>query len=298
MSELIVWTQWSDLKLPAGVKHCVTDGIHPSDEDTPKVQFFVPRYMGGVAAISRINEMTSLKVIQSPNAGVDDLIPVLPGGVVLCNAKGVHDDSTAELAVGLTIASRRGFATFAEAQVNNKWEHLRRQNLIDAHVAIIGFGNIGKRIKQLLLPFTSHIESFTKSGSEGSMPIANLDENLSRFDVVILILPLTIETQGMFDSKRLALMKDGATLINVARGGVVVTADLLAELNTGRLTAGIDVTDPEPLPENHPLWNAPNLIITPHVGGDTLAFEPRCRKLVEEQLERYVTGEKLINIVK
>jgi phosphoglycerate dehydrogenase-like enzyme len=113
--------------------------------------------------------------------------------------------------------------------------------------------------------------------------------------VIILILPLTHESKHFINADRIKKMKDGATLINVARGAIVDTNALIAELNTGRITAGLDVTDPEPLPEGHPLWSAPNLIITPHVGGDSAAFDPRARKMVEEQLERLAQSKPLLN---
>ena len=122
----VVWTQWPDLKLPAGITHLPTDGIAPADGDLDKVEFYVPRYMGGPAAIAMIPDMKSLKVIQSPNAGVDDVLKVRPNGVTLCNAAGVHDASTAELAIALSIASRRGFAAFALDQAAQQWGHERK----------------------------------------------------------------------------------------------------------------------------------------------------------------------------
>jgi len=130
----VVWTQWPDLKLPAGVTHLPTDGIAPADGDLNKVEFYVPRYMGGPAAIAMIPDMKSLKVIQSPNAGVDDVLKIRPDGVTLCNAAGVHDASTAELAVALSIASRRGFADFAADQAVQRWAHERRPSLTESQL--------------------------------------------------------------------------------------------------------------------------------------------------------------------
>jgi phosphoglycerate dehydrogenase-like enzyme len=293
----VVWTQWADLNLPAGITHLPTDGIAPAASDLDSIEFYVPRYMGGPAAIVIIPEMKSLKVIQSPNAGVDDVLKIRPDGVTLCNAAGVHDASTAELAVALAIASRRGFAAFARDQVAGHWGHERMASLTDSKVAIVGYGNIGKTIAAMLGNFEVTITAFTRSGSDGSLTFDQFDRLLPTFDVIILIVPLTDQTHHLMNAQRLAAMKDGAALINVARGPVVDTEALIAELNSGRITAGLDVTDPEPLPHGHPLWSAKNVIITPHVGGDSEAFIPRGRKLVEEQMARYASGQPLLHIV-
>jgi phosphoglycerate dehydrogenase-like enzyme len=292
-----VWTQWNDLNLPAGITHAPTDGIAPAAADLESIEFYVPRYMGGPQAIAMVPQMKSLKVIQSPNAGVDDVLKIRPEGVTLCNAAGVHDASTAELAVALAIASRRGFAPFAIQQQAQHWQHERMPSLSDSKIAIIGFGNIGKTIMKMLSGFDVTVTPFSKSGRDGSLTFDQFDRLLPTFDVIILIVPLTDQTHHLMNAERLAAMKDGAALINVARGGVVDTDALIRELNSGRITAGLDVTDPEPLPDGHPLWSARNVIITPHVGGDSEAFTPRGRKLVEEQLARFAAGEPLLHIV-
>lgn len=292
-----VWTQWNDLNLPAGITHAPTDGIAPAAADLESIEFYVPRYMGGPQAIAMVPQMKSLKVIQSPNAGVDDVLKIRPEGVTLCNAAGVHDASTAELAVALAIASRRGFAPFALQQQAQHWQHERMPSLSDSKIAVIGFGNIGKTIMKMLSGFEVTVTPFSKSGRDGSLTFDQFDRLLPTFDVIILIVPLTDQTRHLMNAKRLAAMKDGAALINVARGGVVDTDALIRELNSGRISAGLDVTDPEPLPDGHPLWSARNVIITPHVGGDSEAFTPRGRKLVEEQLARFAAGEPLLHIV-
>jgi len=293
----VVWTQWPDLNLPAGVTHLPTDGIAPAASDLSEVEFYVPRYMGGPAAIAMIPDMKGLKVIQSPNAGVDDVLKIRPDGVTLCNAAGVHDASTAELAVALAIASRRGFADFAADQVEGRWTHVRKPSLADSNVAIVGYGNIGKMIGKMLSNFEVTVTAFSRSGKYGALTFEHFDRLLPTFDVIILIVPLNDQTRHLMNAPRLAAMKDGAALINVARGAVVDTEALIVELNAGRITAGLDVTDPEPLPAGHPLWSAKNVIITPHVGGDSEAFTPRGRKLVEEQLARYASGQPLLHIV-
>ena len=293
----MIWTQWSDLKIPDGMAHLPTNGLTPDASTLAKITFYVPAYMHGAAALAPIAGMSSLQVIQSPNAGVDDVIPLRPKGVTLCNAAGVHDASTAELAVGLTIASRRGFYEFAKNQSKGQWLHTSSASLTDSKVAIVGHGNIGKTIAHMLSGFDIDVTSFSRSGGDGALTIDNFDRLLPSFDVIILIVPLNEQTRYFISEERLTAMKTGASLINVARGAIVDTDALLRHLNSGRISCALDVTDPEPLPAGHPLWSAPNTIITPHVGGDSKAFDPRGRALVESQLGRFAAGQPLINVV-
>ena len=297
MSKHVVWTQWEDLVVPEGFVALNPQSRPLDSSDLSDITFFTPFYMSGRAGLEPSKRMPNLKILQVPNAGYDDAIEYVREGVVLCNARGVHDASTSELAIGLAIAVRRGFSDFARAQVQGKWEHRRYASLTDSKIAIIGYGSIGQRVAQGLSGFEVSIDAYSRSGNHGSMKIDQLDENLHKYDVVILTLPLTDESRKMFNAERLSLMKSGSALINVARGGVVDTQALLAELNSGRLWAGLDVTDPEPLPEGHPLWEAKNCIIVPHVGGDSNAFLGRGKRLVEEQLGRLSRDEEIINIV-
>ena len=266
----MIWTQWSDLTIPAHVEHLPTDGVGPNEADLSRITFYVPCYMGGKAALEVIPRMNSLKVVQSPNAGVDDILEVLPDGVTLCNAAGVHDASTAELAIGLAISVRRGFAQFAKDQVNETWGHRTNNSLADSRVGIVGHGNIGKLIAKQLENFSVEVLPFTRTGRDGSRPMSEFDRLLPTLDVVILILPLTAESNHLMNKERLALLKDGAALINMARGPIVDTSALIIELQSGRISAGLDVTDPEPIPGNHPLCKTENCLITPHIGTATI----------------------------
>ena len=297
MSKVVAWTQWPDLNVPDGVVlHSPSD--FPLDaSDLSKIEFFVPSYMGGATALAYAAKMPNLKVLQMPNAGYDDALAYVRPGLTLCNASGVHDASTAELAVGLALGSRRGFPEFIRDQVAGTWNHRRFTSLSDSKIGVIGFGSIGKQVAKNLSGFDVSVTSFSKSGRDGSVKIDELDKHLPTFDIVILILPLTNESRHMFNKERLSKMKDGALIVNVARGPIIDTEALLAELNSGRLHAALDVTDPEPLPAGHPLWSAKNLLLVPHVGGNSTAFEPRCRKLVESQLKLMVEGKPLNNIV-
>ena len=297
MSKLVAWTQWSDLKVPDGITLRSPKDFPLDTSDLSEINFYVPSYMGGAAALSYAAKMPKLQVLQMPNAGYDDALAYVRPGLTLCNASGVHDASTAELAVGLALASRRGFPEFIRDQIAGTWDHRRFTSLSDSNIGVIGFGSIGKQVVKNLSGFDVNVTSFSKSGRDGSVKIEELDKHLPNLDIVILILPLTDESRHMFNKERLAKMKDGALIINVARGPIIETDALIAELNSGRLFAALDVTDPEPLPAGHRLWSAKNLLLVPHVGGNSTAFEPRARRLVESQLALLADGKTLNNIV-
>jgi phosphoglycerate dehydrogenase-like enzyme len=292
-----IWCEFSGLAIPKTLEAFPILGEIPEPEILESIEFYIPRYMSGARALEPISKMTSLQVIQSPNAGVDDILEILPPGVTLCNARGVHDASTAELAIGLAISARRGFATFMANQSKGEWVHDRYSALADSRVGIVGTGSIGSMIARQLEVFDVEVIGFSRSGKNASKTMAEFDQLLPTLDVVILILPLTSQSHHLMNRSRIDAMKPGATLVNVARGGIIDTDALVDALNRGQITAGLDVTDPEPLPKGHPLWSAPNVIITPHVGGDSTAFNPRVRALIESQLERFATGQPLINIV-
>jgi phosphoglycerate dehydrogenase-like enzyme len=297
MSEQVVWTQWDDLNVPSKFKKLSPKTTPIQGGDFSEVTFYVPWYMGGRPALEMTQKMPNLKILQVPNAGYDDALEFVRPGITLCNGKSIHDDSTAELAVGLTIASLRGFADFVRNQDKSEWVHTRNKSINDRKIGIVGFGSIGSTIAKMLAGFAVEIVAFTQSGRDNTIAIADLDKHLPTLDVVILILPLTPESKHLFNAKRLALMKDRALLVNVARGPIVETDALVKELNSGRITAALDVTDPEPLPKDHPLWLAKGVLISPHVGGNTTAFEKRAKRLIESQLQLLASGERLNNII-
>ena len=297
MSSINVWTQWDDLSAPAGITLLSPENFPLDTSELSQIDFYVPLYMGGAKALSYAAQMPNLKTLQMLNAGYDDALAYLRPGLTLCNARGVHDASTAELAVGLAIASRRGFPEFMREQIAGRWSHHRTSALSDSKIGIIGYGSIGKKIAKNLSGFEVSVTAFTQSGRDGSLTIDQLDAHLPELDIIILILPLSDSSRHLFNAKRLAAMKDGALLINVARGPVVETDALVKELNSGRIFAALDVTDPEPLPTGHPLWSAKNLLLLPHVGGNSDAFEPRGRALVESQLQLLAAGAPLEHVV-
>lgn len=289
-----VWTQWSDLHVPDGITLLSHDNFPLDTSDLSQIDMYVPSYMGGAKALSYAAQMPNLSILQMLNAGYDDALAYVRPGITLCNARGVHDASTAELAVGLAIASRRGFLEFSNDQRQGNWNHRRFPALSDSKVGIIGFGSIGKEVARKLSGFDVTITAFTQSGRNNTTAISELDKHLPNLDIVILILPLSDSSRHMFNAERLSKMKNGALIINVARGPIIDTEALIKELATKRIFAALDVTDPEPLPERHPLWNAPNVIIVPHVGGNSAAFEPRGRSLIESQL-RLISESKTLN---
>jgi len=238
-----------------------------------------------------------LKILQVPNAGFDDALEFLRPGMILCNARGVHDASTAELAVALAISSRRGFYDFALAQQAGQWQPKRYESFNDSKIGIIGAGSIARTLASYLSPYDVEISFFSRSGTDGAIKIADLDAHLPHLDILILVLPLNAESKHLINAQRLKLMKDGAVIVNVGRGPIIDTEALVSELNTGRIFAGLDVTDPEPLPQGHPLWRAKNLVLSPHVGGNSTAFDRRAKQLIERQLDLISRGEEPENIV-
>ena len=270
------------------------DGVPGSVEE---VEFYVPPYRFSPADYEIIARMPRLKAVQTLTAGVDHVRPYVPGGVLLCNGRGIHNASTAELAVGLAIASLRGIPSFVRAQDQGRWRPVEARSLADRTVLIVGYGAIGLAIEERLGGFEVELLRVARRSREGVHGFEDLPDLLPRADVVILIVPITDETRGLVDREFLARMKDDASLVNVARGPVVDTDALLEALHSGRIRAALDVTDPEPLPEGHPLWKAPNLLISPHVGGASSAMWPRAYKLVREQLERFAAGEPLENVM-
>ncbi|MGH3434523.1 MAG: NAD(P)-dependent oxidoreductase, partial [Thermocrispum sp.] len=211
---------------------------------------------------------------------------------------GVHDASAAELALTLTLASLRAVPQFFRAQERGEWAFEHRPSLADRTVLIVGYGDIGAAIERRLAPFECDVLRVARTARDGVAGLDALPALLPHADVVILVVPMTADTHGMVDAGFLAAMKDGALLVNVARGPVVQTDALLAELTSGRLLAAVDVTDPEPLPAGHPLWSAPGLLISPHVGGATSAMWPRAFDLVRRQLGRFAAGDDLANVVR
>ncbi len=272
------------------------DGVI-GEVDLSQVGFYVPPYMGPRLTLELIEQMPNLEVVQLLTVGFDAALEHVPEHVTLCNAVGVHEASTAELAIALILASLRGLDDYARAMPQGAWVHDRRSSLIDRSVIIIGAGGVGRAIANRLIPFEADVTVVARTQRPGVVSIAELPYLLPKSDIVILAVPLTAETTGLVDDAFLSRMRDGALLVNVARGAVVDTDALVRHVRQGRIRAALDVTDPEPLPSDHPLWRAPGVLITPHVGGDSTAFVPRARRLVDSQISRWRHGDPLAHIV-
>jgi phosphoglycerate dehydrogenase-like enzyme len=280
----------------ATVEVLAPDGA-PLPPSAAEVEFYVPPFFPAVEAVAAMSLMPKLRVVQTMTAGFDRVRPYLPVGAVLCNARGVHDASTAEWVVGAAIAALRQFPYFATEQAAGRWSYRFTGCLAGKTVLIVGYGSIGKAVESRLSGFEVQVLRVARSARDGVSPVSELPALLPAADVVILLAPVTPATVGMVDASFLAAMKDGALLINAARGVLVATDDLVTEVSSGRLSAAMDVTDPEPLPPGHPLWSMPNVLITPHVGASTPYSGLMAVRFVREQAERYVAGQPLANVI-
>jgi phosphoglycerate dehydrogenase-like enzyme len=244
-----------------------------------------------------LRALPALQVVQLVSAGVEPWLPVVPDGVLLCNGRGVHGASTAELAVAGMLAVLREMPRFRTAQTEHRWERADTAGLAGQRVLVLGAGDIGQRIAAACRAFDADITFVARTARDGIRTLDELPRLLPEHDVVVIAVPHTPATDQLVDARFLSLMPDGALLVNIARGGIVDTAALLAELAARRLHAFLDVTDPEPLPSGHPLWDAPNLLLTPHVGGGTRGWQERAYRLVRDQIERWRDGGELANQV-
>ena len=282
----------------AGVEFFVWDFSGPAHAG--RLDIVVPPYMRGPEVLAAL-ESVDIGLIQSQSIGYDGVADVLPAGCVFANAAGVHETSTAELALGMMIASQRGMDGFARNQASGTWDNSQRPSLADRRVLLVGYGGVGKAIEARLLPFETQVTRMASREREDSrgkiFGIDSLYEQLPLHDIAVVSVPLSEQTRQLVDAKFLASMPDGALLVNVARGAVADTDALLAETSTGRLRAAVDVTDPEPLPADHPLWTTPGVLITPHVGGASSAMFPRMVRLVQQQIGLMLEGKEPVNVV-
>ena len=300
MSDPLVWLPFDPALLdppPTGLRYEVVDPTEHVPDSVAEVEVYVPPYQMKPAVADVLPRMTSLRLVQTLSAGVDNVRARIPAGVTLCNGRGIHDASTAELALTLVLASLRGIPGFVRAQDRGEWTFGWHPALADRRVMIVGYGAIGEAIERRLEPFEVEVVRVARNARAGVHAIDELPALLPDADVVVLVVPLTDATRGLVDAEFLARMKEGALLVNVARGAVVVTDDLVAALHSGRIRAATDVAEVEPLPADDPLWAAPNLLISPHVGGSSSAMWPRAHRLVREQLVRYAAGEPLANVM-
>jgi phosphoglycerate dehydrogenase-like enzyme len=300
--------------LPAGIS---LEIIPLRPERIVEVEFWIaPPWTG--QAERMLPFLRGLRVVQATVAGVDGLLKFIPPDVTLCDARGVHNISTAEWAVAAILASTKYFPLFDDLRHGGVWARRKEaedryyalhpsgkrlypnvlcEELHGQRVLIVGYGAIGRAIEQRLEPFGVDFVRIARTARDGVYGVDKLADLLPSADVVVLIVPFTSETTHMIGERELALMKQGALLVNAARGPVVNTDALVAALQAGHIRAAVDVTDPEPLPDGHPLWSAPNLLITPHIASSTPRFMVRAMELAAAQIGRYLRGEPLENVV-
>ncbi|HTC58629.1 MAG TPA: 2-hydroxyacid dehydrogenase [Solirubrobacteraceae bacterium] len=247
--------------------------------------------------IEALGRMPGLRVIQTLSAGVDWLLPFVPPGVTLCDARGTRDGPVAEWVLGAILASLKHFGEARDSQRSHDWKWREPDELAGKTVMILGYGSIGGKVEELLVASEAELIRVARRARPGVHAVDELTSLLGLADIVVVLLPLTRATAGLLDREMLGRMREGALLLNAARGPIVDTAALLDLLQAGHIRAALDVTEPEPLPADHPLWDAPGLLITPHFAGDTQGAERRAFALVGEQVRRYVRGEPLVNVV-
>jgi len=260
----------------------------------------VPPYMGATDRLSRLDGVTT-RLVQSQSIGYDGVEAVLPVGQVFANAATVHETSTAELTLALILASQRGIPDFVRAASAGRWAPARHESLADRTVLLLGYGGVGQAIEARLLAFETNVVRVARTArTDERGPIHGFDELpalLPQADIVVVGVPLTATTRHLVDDAFLALMPDGALLVNIARGQVADTDALLTHATSGRLRLALDVTDPEPLPSGHPLFALPNVLISPHVGGASTAMMPRMARLLRRQIDLMLAGEPPANVV-
>ncbi|TQN41779.1 phosphoglycerate dehydrogenase-like enzyme [Blastococcus colisei] len=278
--------------------HRIDPDDGPPAGDAALARVWVPRSAGATLPTDGFFAgLPHLGLVQLLTAGAENFAGRLPDGVLLCNARGAHTPSTAEWAVTAMLAAQRGIPFFVREQDGGRWSFGTHRSMVGARVLVVGAGDIGRAIGRMLAGFDVDLTYVARTARDGVRAIDELPELLPHADVVVLIVPVTPETRGMVDAGFLAAMADGALLVNAARGVVVDTDALLAELTRGRLRAALDVTDPEPLPPGHPLWSAPGLLLTPHVGGAVPETDARAAAAVTEQIARILAGEDLASVV-
>ncbi|WP_240675139.1 2-hydroxyacid dehydrogenase [Cellulomonas endophytica] len=261
----------------------------------------IPHYFVEPGAFDALAQVPRLRLLQLPSAGYEHALPHLPPGVVLCNGRGIHDAGTAEHALGMVLAVQRGIDDSVRAMSTGTWAPRTTPSLADRRVLVVGDGSVARALGRRLAAFEVtlvRVASHARDRPDGHVHgVDELPALLPDADVVVLLVPLTDATRHLVDARFLASMRDGALLVNVARGAVVDTDALVAEVRTGRLRAALDVTDPEPLPADHPLWHLPGVLVTPHQGGNTDAALPRTADLVRRQVAVLLAGDRPLNVV-
>lgn len=288
--------------LPEGLKGVVWDlKSDPEGGALSEIDGVILPYIDASAVMGSLARVEDLKFVQTQSTGYDGVVEAAGPGAGVATASGVHASATAELAIGLMLAKLRGIDQAVRDQQYGVWRPERRQSLADRRVLLLGVGGIGHEIARRLEPFEvslTRVGSSARTDEFGRVHAsAELTALAATHDILVSVLPLNQQTHQLVGEEVLAALPDGALVVNVGRGAVVDTAALTKEVLSGRLQCALDVVDPEPLPQDHPLWSTPNALITPHIGGNASAFQPRILKLLRQQLEALAEGQAPANLV-
>lgn len=284
--------------LPTGVELVEWSMQGPAPRE--RIDLVVGPYMSLGPSLPAL-EGVQTRLVQGQSIGYDDVTGALPAGHRFANAASVHETATAELALALILAAQRQLPRFVRAQAERRWAPVFAQSLADRRVLVLGYGGVGKATVSRLAAFETTITVVaSRARAENDRDVHSIDELpalLPNADIVVVTLPASDATHRLIGADALAALPDGALVVNVGRGPVIDTDALVAEVRTGRLRAALDVTDPEPLPADHPLWTLPGVLISPHVGGAASAMQPRVIRLIRTQIDRMLAGEEPLNIV-
>lgn len=284
--------------LPAGLDADVWKRGEDLPASADEVEYIVLPFGVAPDVIKTVTGLPRLRAIQILSAGADHILPYIPSHIALCNARGAHDTATAEWVVGAIIAHTRNFPRFITSQRQDKhWDPTVSDTVAGKRVLIVGYGSIGAAVERRLAGWEVEVDRIARHARDGVHPIDELPDFLKNADIVVILVPVTDETRQLVNKDFLATMKDGALLVNAARGVIVDTDALLEALNSGRIGAALDVTDPEPLPDGHPLWSAPGLLLTPHVGGAVRTSRVNAYGVVRANLQRLADGQPLENVI-
>jgi phosphoglycerate dehydrogenase-like enzyme len=285
-------------ELPDGVEVVEWSMKEPAPFD--RADIVIPPYLQSLEILADL-EGLDVVLVQSLSLGYDGVAEVLPKHMTFANAASVHETSTAELTLALILASQRAIPDFVRAAVAGRWSPSWHQSLADRTILLVGYGGVGRAIESRLLPFETtvlRLARHERSDERGRIyGLGALNELLPMSDIVVVAVPLDEGTRHLVNREFLSLMSDGSLLVNVARGAVADTDALLAEARSGRLRLALDVTEPEPLPDGHPLFALENVLVSPHVGGMSSAALPRIARLIHQQIDRMRRGEEPVNVV-
>ena len=282
----------------ADLDHCVELSVWDFSTPQPdgRIDLAVSPYRNTTDGIDRM-DASRLGVLQLQTLGYDGVAEVLPAGITCCNAVGVHEGSTAELAVAMLLASQREIDAFARER--HEWNRRFTASLLDRRIMLLGYGGIGVEVEKRLEGFEAELVRVAGRRREdergvvhGSTELADL---LPTVDAVVVAVPLSEATVGLIDDSFLNALPDGAVVVNVSRGKVADTDAIVRQ--AGRVRYATDVTDPEPLPPDHPLWDVPGVLISPHVGGMSSAMQPRIDAVVRRQITNLLEGHGPDSIV-